>query len=480
MGWLSLPTGRGGLGDALITNFLSLFYGFFIPDEVDYKQPIVVADSMVALIILGVVSLIGSSFLIYCSVQFCRGCPSRGRRSRVTPLPDDSRYLNEKTGIHRLAIAGLGLAFTATAYSQSGAPPNPNGPAMVGPLKPAAPRIFDAGPLGNLEINGAFSGFGLWQGHPSVDDKAARADLSNAQIIIQRPRGLIQYYLQAGVYNLPALGTFSLSTDKTIGTFLGPLPEAYLKLAFRNTFSVLAGKLPTLIGAEDTFTFENLNIERGLLWNQENAVNRGVQVNYSKGRYSGSLAWSDGFYSNRYNWISGALTESINAATSVEFTAGGNLGRTGYSNLATPLYQNNSAIYDLIYTHTGARWMVQPYLQYTRVPRDIHIGVGRATSTFGAALLGDYTFGPCLSLAWRMEYIDSSGSARDSSANLLYGPGSDAWSATFTPTYQDKEFFARGETAVVHATHILAGQAFGAKGNELTQWRGALEIGLMF
>jgi len=31
----------------------------------------------------------------------------------------------------------------------------------------------------------------------------------------------------------------------------------------------MAAKLPTLIGAEYTFTFENMNIERGLLWNQE-------------------------------------------------------------------------------------------------------------------------------------------------------------------------------------------------------------------
>lgn len=143
-----------------------------MPDEVDYEQPIVVADAMVALFLLGVGSFIGSSFLIYCFVQFCREYSSRGKRtSHVTPLPGDSRCLNDKTSVHRLAIAGLGLTFTATAYSQSGAPPNPNGPAMVGPLKPAAPRIVDAGPLGNLEINGTFSGFGLWQGHPKVGAK---------------------------------------------------------------------------------------------------------------------------------------------------------------------------------------------------------------------------------------------------------------------------------------------------------------------
>ncbi len=63
----------------------------------------------------------------------------------------------------------------------------------------------------------------------------------------------------------------------------------------------MAGKLPTLIGAEYTFTFENMNIERGLLWNQENAVNRGVQANFTSGPVAVSVSWNDGFYPNRYN-----------------------------------------------------------------------------------------------------------------------------------------------------------------------------------
>ena len=50
------------------------------------------------------------------------------------------------------------------------------------------------------------------------------------------------------------------------------------------------------MGAESTFTFQNMNIERGLLWNQENAVNRGVQVNHTLGKLTASLAWTDGYH----------------------------------------------------------------------------------------------------------------------------------------------------------------------------------------
>ena len=93
------------------------------------------------------------------------------------------------------------------------------------------------------------------------------------------------------MYNVPAFGTPFVQRDKTVSNLYGPLPVGYIKLHE-------IGALLTLVGAEYTFTFENMNIERGLLWNQENAINRGIQVNQTIGK-SASLSWNDGFYSNR-------------------------------------------------------------------------------------------------------------------------------------------------------------------------------------
>lgn len=449
---------------------------------------------MLAFGVLSASTLLAILFLVYCLIGFSRASGKRKRRyfvpskqhPNVTRLPDDTRRFRDKRKITRLAIAGLSLAMPATLAAQSNpanstvAPAPLAAPAMVGPLSTASPKTFDAGPLGTLDVTGTLSGFGSWQGHPSPGDKAARTDISNAQIFVQKTNGFVQYFIQAGAYNIPALGTPTISTRNTVSDFYGPLPQAYLKLVPKDDFSFLIGKLPTLFGAEDTFTFENLNIERGLLWNQENAVNRGMQVNYSQGKLSGSLAWSDGFFSNRYNWLSGALTGSINSANSLEFVAGGNLGRTGYSSAATPLYQNNGSIYDLICTHTAKRWMIEPYLQYTYVPKNVGIGVRRATATLGEAIFGYYTFTPHISLAGRVEYIGSTGSATDGAVNLLYGPGSGAWSMTATPTYQNKAFFARGEFSLTQATSIAAGDAFGAIGRNSTQVRGVIETGFMF
>jgi Putative beta-barrel porin-2, OmpL-like. bbp2 len=353
-------------------------------------------------------------------------------------------------------------------------------PAMVGPLGAASPRTFDAGPFGKLSVNGILSGFGSWQNHPDSSDKAARADVSNGQIFIQKTSGLVQYFLQAGAYNLPALGTPLLSTRNTISDYFGPLPQAYLKLAPKGNFSFLIGKLPTLIGAEDTFTFENMNIQRGLLWNQENAVNRGIQLNYSKGKLSGALSWNDGFYSNRYNWLTGELTYTANATNGLELAAGGNLGRTTYSSIVNPLYQNNSDIYALIYTHTAKRWIIEPYFQYTYVPMDVKIGINRTTATQGEAVLGSYRFAHDLAVAGRAEYISSTGSIHDGAINLLYGPGSRAWSLTLTPTYQRAAFFARGEFSIAQAINFTAGDAFGANNSHPNQIRGVIESGFMF
>ena len=388
---------------------------------------------------------------------------------------------SSKRNLTILAVAILSTLALVSDTAQAAPLPMP---AMTGPLQTPSPFQFDAGPLGKLDITGVMSGMGVWQDNPVPGDRFTRADISNGQIFIQKTHGLIQFFLQAGAYNMPALGTPFLSTGNTTSDYYGALPQAYLKIAPTKNFSVLIGKLPTLIGAEYTFTFENMNIQRGLLWNQENAVNRGVQVNYSAGPLSASLAWSDGFYSNRFNWLSGSLSYTINSANTVSFVGAGNAGQTGYSSLATPIYQNNSDIYNLIYTYSSGPWMIQPYLQYTQVSANHNPNpasyVQRSTGTRGAAILASYSLTPHVTLAARAEYIASTGNATDGAVNLMYGPGSKAWSITVTPTYQDHDFFARAEFSYVQASSYTQGDVFGPQGNNPTQARALFETGFLF
>ena len=353
-------------------------------------------------------------------------------------------------------------------------------PGMFGPLAAnAKPMHFDAGEeIGDIYVTGAASGLGLWQNHELATDDGSLADIDNAHIVIQKPTGLFQFYAQAGAYSLPSVGSAYVRTSDAVDAFFGLLPVAYVKMAPTDNFSIQAGKLYTLIGTENTFTFQNANIERGLLWNQTNAVNRGVQANYSQGAFSGSLAWSDGFYSGEYNWLSGLATYAFDANNSLTLIASGSLKEDSKSTLATPLAQNNSQIYDLSYTYITGPWTLMPTLQYTHVPERASVGIADDASTYGAGLTTKYKIDDHWNIAGRAEYITSDGSA--TSPNLLYGTDSNAWSLTITPTYQQGVFFVRGEASYVKANDVAAGAGFGSAGNDDSQARLLVETGILF
>lgn len=387
------------------------------------------------------------------------------------------------------AIA-LGMTLAQIADGQSAPTPAPaaaapaapaplSTPSVTGPIQWLPPATFSSGFLGKVSANGIVTGSGMWQGNHLPGDKVGQAALSNGQIFLQKADGPVQYYIQVGAYTMPSLGAPFLATDKTISDFYGPVPVAFLKVPIGKTTSVQIGSLPTVIGAEYTFTFENMNIDRGLLWNQENAINRGIQLNQTLGKYfSASVSWNDGFYSNRYSWITGILTFT-KGANSLAFVAGGNAGQTGYQTTATPV-QNNGSIYNVIYTYTKGAWIVQPYFQYTSVPTNPSIGVVKGASTTGEAILVSRVFKHGFSLPARFEYITSSGSAIDNSVNLMYGPGSSAFSGTLTPTYQSGGFYIRGDLSWVHASSYTPGDVFGRNGTNSEQPRAMAEIGFIF
>ena len=379
-----------------------------------------------------------------------------------------------------LLPASSGFAQSTTSDAPA-APTAMSTPGMTGPLAANPnPTSFDTGALGTWYVTGAITGLALSQDHRFPGDRKALSDFSNVQVFIQKTSGPLQFFVQVGGYSMPALGTAYLSAHKTIDAFYGAVPQAFVKYAPNDNFSVMAGKLPTMIGAEYTFTFENMNIERGLLWNQENAVNRGVQATYVQGPVTTSVSWNDGFYSNRYNWMWGSLAYAIDKNNALSFIAGGNMGQTMHVSAATPLLQNNSQILNVIYTHVAGPWTLTPYLQYTRVPANAELGIADSASTTGAALLANYAFDSNFSLAGRAEYISSSGSATNGSPNLLYGPGSKAWSLTLTPTYQNKLFFVRGELSYVKTSDTTPGFALGQDYSNRSQSRMMLETGILF
>lgn len=409
-------------------------------------------------------------------------------------------FLVALTASQRVAMAQTSTGTATTAPGAAASPvaaPTPvpplSNPSMVGPLTLASPHEVNLpkyapflkelpGPIASLfdfDVNGAVSALGYTQEHPVPGDYNYRGDFSNAQAWIQQSSGLIQFYVQVGGYSIPALGASYIPLHQAVNDLYGVVPVGYLKIQPTSSFSIMGGNLPTLFGAEYTFTFENLNIERGLLWNQENAVVRGLQVNYALGPISASLSWNNGFYSHSYTWLDGLVAWAINSSNTLSFVGGGNLGYAASNNFATPLLQNNGQLYNLIYTYNHAPWILTPYFQVSVIPHNPAIGAGKTTSTMGEALMGSYNFTENLSLAARAEYIMTTGQKGDGSANVLYGQGSTAWSATLTPTYQWKQFFGRIEGSYVGMSDYTVGSEFGKHGDHPNQLRAMLEFGAL-
>jgi putative OmpL-like beta-barrel porin-2 len=268
---------------------------------------------------------------------------------------------------------------------------------------------------------------------------------------------------------------------------------AWAKIAPTDNFYIQGGKLPTLIGAENAFTFQNMNIQRGLLDAQGPTISRGSQLGYTQGPLALALSWNDGFYSNRYTWLSGSAAYRFDPANSLVLAAGGNFAHTAkvttttpfLQTTAVPLFQNNETIFTFSYTHNSAPWTVTPHLQFTHVPAASSIGAFSSASTIGGAILANYSFGddsplPGVSLPIRFEYIGSTGSAAAGAPNLLYGPGSIAWSITLSPTYQYRIFFVRAEISHVGTSNTASGLVFGPNGTNRTQTRCVIEAGILF
>ena len=369
------------------------------------------------------------------------------------------------------------------------------GLAQASPLSMPAPLTFSAGPLGKLDVQGIASGMAFYQDFPqgaagTMGAKNVGADITNGMVIIQKNTGALQFYIQAGAYSFPTLAAAIPSSTSDIN-FFGAMPVAYLKYAPSSDYSVEVGKLPTLIGAEGGFTYQNINIARGLLWDVEPLVSRGVQFNASKGPISASVSLNDGYYSNRYNVMSGLLSYAINGSNTVSFYAQGPLGkvRQPFTTAAYSAYSAYSAIgtssdiYGVEYVYSSGPWMIEPYVQYMHTPQSNRLGIAHSFSNYGASVLADYSFTNTISLAGRVEYLGVGGKPgqgiSSSAAGLTDLPAdSHAWSITLTPTYQDGGFFARAELSYVAAS-APAGLGLSSF-NNTTQLRGMLETGFMF
>ena len=332
------------------------------------------------------------------------------------------------------------------------------GPAQAGAIAPNAnPISFDSG-FGKVVVSGQLSGLAYYQSdatHLTPGDASGYLDVGNALVSVAKTDGMFQFYVQAGLYSFPTVG-FPYDKANDQNSFLGPVPVAYAKLQLTDEFSISAGKLPTLVGAELAFTPQNINIERGLLWWQEPVSSRGVQLNYASGPLSVAVSWNDGYYSDVWNSFSGLVSYAIDGENTLAFDA----SVTSDTSLTL-----GHQIYDIIYTYNAAPVTFGPYVQYENYDH----GGG---SEWGLGVLASYQLDPEWSLNGRFEYETS-----DNGGALAFGPKSKAWSLTFTPTWQRGIFFARAEASYTGLSDYTVG--FGYALNKDNQFRAMFETGVV-
>lgn len=347
----------------------------------------------------------------------------------------------------------------------------------------------DLGKLGDWNISGVATAIGYKQSNPAPQNPSSSGEFSNAQILIQKNTGFTQFFIQTGYYAMPVLGEeFKRAVLDTYNTY-GMIPQAFVSIVPSKEWSLSLGKLPSMGGYEPTFTYQNLNIQRGMLWGQTSSVSNGAVLNYDGDRLSTAISFTDGYFSNRFNWLGTSASYKLDDSQTLSASWTGALSASSVNNQNTPLLQNNSQIYNLIYSTSFGRWSATPYLQYSYIPANEAIGIPSSYQTRGAAILTNYrmptTFfdgvaKELVSLPFRVEYINASGSQLDGAPSILYGAGSSAWSFTLTPTYQINQYFVRVEVSYVQASNTTSGLTFGYLGNNNSQARAMMEVGILY
>ncbi|HXW50470.1 MAG TPA: outer membrane beta-barrel protein [Candidatus Acidoferrales bacterium] len=345
--------------------------------------------------------------------------------------------------------------------------------------------------LGPLTIDGVLSAFTMFtngvNASGSLDtatgaDLTNRTDISNAFLIVNKNSGTLRYGFAAGAYNIPVVG-FALNKTTQTGantSLYGALPSVYVEYAPTAAWNLMAGKLATFTGQEDTYTYENANIQRGIVWNIETAVSRGVRSNFTGSRFTGAIEVNDGYYSGNRLGFEGQITNAPNANTTFEFVwviPNSSAPANATASIA------NKRLYNPLLTYTAGRWTFSPYLLFVDSPASSALGYTSEEHAFGAVFNASYAFNPTWSLPLRVEYGKSGSAVGDTSpnANLLgYGPGSSAWTYTLTPTYRRGIFFARTEASIVDVGSYAPGAAFGPQGDDANQFRVGAESGIQF
>ncbi len=379
----------------------------------------------------------------------------------------------------RSLVAAAAGVFLCSAGAVAQAVPSPS---PVPSATPSAPAIT---------VGGAFTGYSVHTSgvnatgalfNASGTDTASRTDLSNAFVTIAKTSGTFRFNVLAGAYAFPVVGVALNPTfQKNANTDLfGIVPNAYVQYVPNASLTFSAGILPTLFGQENAFTIQNVDIQRGLAWNAEPVVSRGIRAAWTRGKFAANLELDDGFYSGSHRAVEGLFGWQPDVSSNYQLAYIVPSASTPPNRTAAVA---NRAEYELMISKRYGKLQLLPYVLWTDSPRNPGAGFTRNETAIAAVVLANYTFNTHWSVAARFESLGNNSSASDTSANadaIGYGPGSTAGTLTVTPQYRWGHLIARAEYSNVQAGDFTTGLAFGTSGTDSRQTRYGIEIGLTY
>ena len=211
---------------------------------------------------------------------------------------------------------------------------------------------------------------------------------------------------------------------------------AYIE-AKTDVFTITAGRILTNIGGEAPFTWQNVNIQRGLVWNGEPVFYNGIRLSTTMGGVNLYAGVNDRDTSDGKMALEAGASATINKYLDASF------------NVLIPDHsdENNVQVYNLtLNINAIERLPLTLYFDY------LYKDQSKADDAqgFGAALLGEFKATDKFSIGGRIEYV------KDDKNASLYGlteginKDNDAVTFTITPKYQvNKYFYVRGEVSYV-------------------------------
>lgn len=363
------------------------------------------------------------------------------------------------------------LAAALFVAPQSTAPPTaaPSAPASASPSPSPTPLpAFAAGYDVTLF---ALNTQGTWN-----------ADFSNALLNLTANAGNLHGNATVGEYNFPTVG-FPIAQDSTANantSVYSVIPVGLVQYSFNPHLSVAAGKFAALLGQESPFTFQNVNIERGIAWAMEPTISRGVQGSYTNGPWSLTLQYNDAYYSGHDRAFEGLIGWAPSASTNVQFAA---IVPNADAGPNPTVSVGNKAEYDFMYTRQIGKLQLLPYVLLVDSPSSTKLAYARSESAWAGVLLATWAFNTPWSVALRYENAANSSSVSDNGANadlIGFGPGSSARTLTVTPTFRFGDGgVLRLEYSTISLSSFTSGLGFGPSGTGGSQDRIGFEFGVM-